>query len=465
MGALGASGQTTFKRGDFSMVAAAQFHQKPDWTTTYRYRNPSAGGLPIQDITIPDRAPGAYLGANYKGLSFMSSFSDWDTAYFVRGTVGENRWRRGFADLGYALKARDKWDMNFNLTYTRTTLESTRFPFIDRDSNDVVVEWTNFFSPTDKDRLTFGTLYNHIQGREIYFGVSPSVQISGDGRSGGALYAQLDHRLRDNLKLIGGFQANKIENIDLNVVPRAGIIWNPASRVNVRALYSKAFRAPSINETRLQHPNGLRGNLNLRPEKVGTVDVGVGYQGNSLQVGVNYFRSEQTDSIVVDSSTGVRLYANLGQATFHGVELEGKYYFKKNLLLLGSLLYQANEDAKGNKNVTPIANTGVKAGISYQAENGLTAGLFDVYQGPLGGYTGVNPKTEPYHLLNSHLRFDLSRHLGAGAKTGLALFVHADNLANRQVWLPEWGGNAGDTIPVHRGRTVYFGIEVSLKKD
>jgi hypothetical protein len=33
------------------------------------------------------------------------------------------------------------------------------------------------------------------------------------------------------------------------------------------------------------------------------------------------------------------------------------------------------------------------------------------------------------------------------------------------VWLPDWGNNSGDTMPVNRGRTVYFGVEFSLGKE
>jgi hypothetical protein len=36
---------------------------------------------------------------------------------------------------------------------------------------------------------------------------------------------------------------------------------------------------------------------------------------------------------------------------------------------------------------------------------------------------------------------------------------------NSAIWLPDWGANTGDTIPVVRRRTLYFGLEVTLKKD
>ena len=157
---------------------------------------------------------------------------------------------------------------------------------------------------------------------------------------------------------------------------------------------------------------------------------------------------------------------NLGSAEFHGVECEGKYYFHSNLLVMGSALYQTNRDGAGNGNVTPVANFASKAGVSYESPHAFTVSLFDVYQGPLHGYpSAINPAPGAYHLLNSHLRYDLSRRLRASAKTGLAVVVHGDNLANQAVWLPGWGGASGDSVFSNRGRTIYFGLEVVMRKD
>jgi hypothetical protein len=54
--------------------------------------------------------------------------------------------------------------------------------------------------------------------------------------------------------------------------------------------------------------------------------------------------------------------------------------------------------------------------------------------------------------------------LGPAAKN-LALFAHGTNLLNTTIWLPDWGDNTGDTLPVVSGRRIYFGLEVTLKKD
>lgn len=467
-GAFATSALATATCGDLNVVGTIQFHARPDWATPYRY--PSSLGDPfannaqvVSPATIRDRAPSAFVGADYKGFSFISSFTQWESANFVRGEVGSSQWRREFADVGYTAKAGRNWDMSVNGTYTRNTFDSTGNAKIERASREVVLEWTNFVNPTPRDRLTFGALYNHIQGHENYLGVTPSITISDGSRPGAAVYAQLDHRLADTLKVIGGFQANKIGALDLDIVPRAGVIWSPYPQVGIKALYGQAFRAPSINETRLNHP-GLAGNPNLVPEKVGTFDIGLTYHDDRVQAGFNYFRSRLTNSISVDASEARWKYVNRGETTFHGLEFEGKLYVRKDFFLLGSVLYQTNQDGDGNSNVTPMPNFGTKAGISYQADRGLTASVFDTYDGRVDGYAAtVNPGPSAHHLVNVHLRFDVSDYWRTDAARGFALLISADNVMNQAVWMPDWGGNTGDTIPVNRGRTIYFGIELASK--
>ena len=181
----------------------------------------------VQTVTMEDRGDGAYLGASYKNLTFMSSFTESHAPSFVRGSIGSNKWRRGFADLGYTVKATNHWDMSFNATYTRNTFDNFGYPNIGRDSQELVLEWTNSMAFSNRDRLTVGTLFNHIEGQETYFGIDPPIQISDGSRPGGAFYGQWDHQLVDTVKLVGGFQVNKIDGIGVNVVPRVGVDLEP----------------------------------------------------------------------------------------------------------------------------------------------------------------------------------------------------------------------------------------------
>jgi outer membrane receptor protein involved in Fe transport len=469
-GAVDSSAQLMYKRGDLSAVGAAQIHDAPDWPVTYSVpiplrNSPVAPHVPnTQNVTVVDRGVGAYFESDYKGLSFMSAFTEWQSTAFVMGTVGETRLTRDFANLGYDHKATQNWDMNFNVTFTRTTFGEVPYPSTTRDSNELVAEWTNLITLGSKDRLTAGALFNRIAGTEEYTAVIPH-QIAAQGtRPGGAFYAQIDHQLRHDLKLIGGFQSNKIGDISLNTVPRGGAVWSPSSWMSIKALYGQAFRAPALDELHLNRP-GIVGNPNLQPEKVGTFDLGIGFQGGRVRAGVDYFHSKQTDSIVSVSGKPIH-YVNLGELTFNGAELEGKYYFKKDFFLEGSMLYQTNVDGNGRSDVTPIPNIGFKAGGSYQDRRGLSVSLFEVSDGTIDGYSNsVNPVQGWHNILNGDLRYDLGKALHLSDRTGVSFLVHANNLTDFRVWLPSWGFTSVDEIPVEQGRVVYVGLRFSAGKN
>jgi outer membrane receptor for ferrienterochelin and colicin len=467
-GAAAPSGQLQLKHGNLTIVGAGQYRQDPSWTTPV-----STQYFGLENPTIPNRGKGAYLGVDYKGLSFMSSFTEWNS-FYIEGGVADARWRRGFADLGYHFKATVNWDMSFNLTYTRTTLSANGgIPFITRDSREVLGEWTNVVVLTPKDRVTFGALVNHIDGKEYFYATNPPDEISQGSRPGGAFYAQAEHTLVDTVNLIGGFQANKVPHLQLDFVPRAGLIWSPASKLSFKALYSVAFRAPSINETDIHYipppwigGPSLIGNPNLLPEKVATVDIGLSFQSNRFQAGIDYFHSRMTNNIILINPESNGTYGNMGSATFQGGEVEGRYYFQKHLYLMGSALYQANKDNLGNTGITPVSSYGAKAGVSYETTGGFTTSVFDVHEGPLHGYAlAQNPKPRAYDLLNANVRYDLSKYLPLNSKTSVALVGHATNLINRAIWLPDWKDVPGDTIFYNRGRTIWTGFEVSLKKE
>jgi outer membrane receptor for ferrienterochelin and colicins len=468
-GAVASSTQLMYKRGNLSAVGAAQLHDAPDWPVTYvdpiSVRNlPFAPQVPItQHVTVVDRGVGSYLGVNYKGFSFMSAFTEWQSTSFVTGAVGETRLTRDFANLGYDHKATQNWDMNFNVTFTRTTFNEAAYaPYVTRDSKELVAEWTNLVTLTNRDRLTVGALFNRIAGEEKDTTTVPNAISAQGSRPAGAFYAQLDHELRHDLKLIGGFQSNKIGDIALDTVPRGGIVWNPSSWVSIKALYGQAFRAPALDELLLKL-QGIVGNPNLKPEKVGTFDLGIGFQGRRVEAGVDYFHSKQTDSIVTAPGIPIR-YVNLGQLTFDGVELEGKYYFRKDFFLQGSMLFQTNVDGSGRNDVTPIPNIGFKGGVSYE-DRGLSASLFEVSDGKIDGYANsVNPVQGTHNILNGQLRYDLSRFLHLSDRNNIAFVVHANNLTDFRVWLPGWGVESGDTVPVEQGRVIYAGIQFSVGK-
>lgn len=253
-GAAATSGEILYSQGDLNIVSAGQYHQMPIWDTRYGFLRGPTNPESEHDVSLRNDGEGGYLGIDYKGLHFMSSYTALEGDSFVRGFVSDERWKRGFTDLGYKLKATAKWEMTFDFTYNRNIYDVPDYPRVHRDSYEAILEWTNFYTFSDKDRLTFGTLANHIDGTETLLGTNPLFVDAHGGRSGSGFYAQHEHKLNDSVKLIGGFQVNKIGALAPNAVPRLGLLWTPTSHFTLKTLYGGAFRAPSLDETLLNHP-------------------------------------------------------------------------------------------------------------------------------------------------------------------------------------------------------------------
>ncbi|OGR83944.1 MAG: hypothetical protein A2901_06600, partial [Elusimicrobia bacterium RIFCSPLOWO2_01_FULL_54_10] len=456
-GAYNAEGKAKIRNGDLSVIAAGKYHDKTNWRTAYSYASPAGNAAGTQS-SMPNKGPGAYVGMDYKNLRVMSSYSQWENYYFIPSfltlfsSLGYACWKKGFTNFGYDLQASDQWKMDFNFTYTHSTFEISSWPNFKRDSYELVGEWTNHFNPTEEFHLALGVLHNYVRGKEHLKDVG---YISDGKRNSYAFYTQMDYWLLENLKLIGGGQLNKVEAVDADFVPRGGLIYYPFPELNFKALYSQAFRAPSLNEVGLNHP-GLKGNPNVKSEKVSTVDVGFNYAKEQIRLGLNYFNSKQTDIIVPNRSGkfAVPTYDNMGEIHIHGVEFEGKYSPEKKWLLLGSVLYQNSKDKEGNGNVTPIANWGAKAGVSYKSDTGAALSLFDSFQGDLDDkYKGrINPSPESHHLLNLHGKLDPNKFFGLHFGRDWSFVLQADNLLNREIWQPNWGSVRGTSTPVTQGR-------------
>ena len=469
-GPSGGSGEAWFRRGDFSVSGAAQFHQDSPWTTPVW---PDLGGgliVPPQPYTLFERSRSVFAEAEYRGFSAMVAAMDWRAPYETFGSIGSAHWSRSFADLGYDVKPGAHWDMGIHLTYTGTGLDSTAFPITDLRGGETELNWTNSIAVNQRTRITFGALYDYQRGRNIDTLSGFTFTATDISRSSAGLYAQLEYRLVDGLNVIGGFQTNKVENIPVRTVPRVGLMWNPYSHWHVKALYGQAFRAPSLDEIRIQYP-ALIGNPSLLPEISSTFDLGVIYQARRLQTSIDYYRSQQTndiEAVAIGAGPGglnINQYQNAGGLLFQGFQAETKWYLTSRLFAVASALYQTNRASNGKAEQLPVPDFSAKAGLSYADAQGWTIGLFDVYSGAAPGFDATpNGEPGPRHLLAANLRLNLEQYLGAAAKR-VALFAHGDNLMNRPVWQPAWGFGSASTLPVERGRTIYYGVEFSFKRE
>ena len=498
-----------YKFGDFGIVLAGRYADKGGWDMDWEAMSVPPPLPPPWDtltptlettsITIPDYGPGAFAELSFKDLRLMCSYNQWDNQLFipdyqwlrffppagVTDVTGRASWKKLFGDLGYGRKFTEWYNASLNVTYTHSWFDASHsFPMTARNSYEIIGELTNFFTPIKNFNILLGGVWGFMTGTERDAKIDSVIYNEGHEQNTFSGYLQADYRW-DWCKLIGGIQANKVADFKVDFNPRGGLILYPLEHVDIKVLYSTAFRAPSMNELYLDHPEmkGKKiGVINpawpgdktndgvLDPEKVHTFDVGANYHDDKVQFGVNAFHSSMKN-LIFQERTGRWVnptYENLSEITIFGLECEGKYYITKALLFEGSFLYQQSRDEKtGDENVTPLPNFSAKGGLSYQADFGLTVSAFNTFRQALDAKYGsvLNKTTGYYNMTNLHCSYDLNNLFKFSAAKELSLVLNVDNLLDEEVWLPNWGLAPGSTIPYIEGRWFQGGVLICMVRN
>jgi outer membrane receptor protein involved in Fe transport len=455
---------------DFGFVIGGQYKSIRPWDVRFQAKD-----TVFRDFSIPDKGAGVYGELSFKGIRYMTSYNQWQNYFAMQKYIppppagpvakkhayGDVLWDKWFHDLGFTHKFSEIWDMTLNATYTQSWLKVDSFPAPHRNSYDLTGEWTNFIHPLKDLNFTIGVLGNMVKGKEES-GLPLSTTLDKQQKTFSG-YIQGDYRIIPQIKVIAGLQGNKAEGIDLDLNPRFGLIWSPQEIVNVKALYSTAFRAPSMQELYLNHPT-LKGNPSLKPEKIKTVDLGVNIQNSMVSIGLNNYFSQITNSIYQKQKTPPpNLYTNSDiPTTIFGLELEGKIFITKELMLTGSGLYQKNTTGDSAGNMMPVPEASAKGGVSY-SKNGFTASIFNSYEGKLDKrYNTIYNKTrKAFDLLDLTLKYELDKAFNWKIPQ-IAIHVDAYNLLDEEIWLPATGQAKNYTLPQIEGRSISFGIDVGF---
>lgn len=370
--------------------------------------------------------------------------------------------KRHLVDVQYKHEINEDWDATFNVTYNGFRGELTPFGAptfsIRKRDNNLLYEATLRGKLFDKVNLVTGTTY---EDREMSVPTDPSI-TSTRWYTG---YIQMDYKPWENLKLIVGSQFNKPESVDLNISPRAGVVYHITDRVGVKVLYGEAFRTPYAGEIRENSQFlGLVGNPDLEPETIATVDAQLFYSGPRHWAALTLYQSKQDDTIsAVTQLDGSVINLNGGEIDFQGIELEGKFNVFKGWQVTGSVSYQHNEDETGQNDVRHAPNFLAKLGASYiNEEHGFSFGIFDTYHSDparlesyLSGVSVVNPPAEEYHWVTANATFELDKLLKRSFLKGAELTVYGENLFDEAPYFPEIVTKQLNTLPLTGGRAYY----------
>lgn len=523
-GTLQGAANTGFTLGELEVAAGVNYLSSTGWDYTTRgERDPIT--LAPKTIKAYQTGIGAEVGIKFQGFKLSANYTysqqaalsrnaAWGSTPPVSSTTDPIDFNftmgRLFIDAGYEAQIiPEKWTATFNATYNANNVRLGR-PEIpnDRDditSNDILIEWTNFFKPIENMNIVLGGLTNTQSGSHIVYNTVPNPAPFGTpypnanlpttslnttpfsilpsyGETWWSIYAQVDYKILNAIKLIAGGQLNKVTNLPIDFVPRLGAVWSITESLGAKVLFAEAFRSASAFERGFLSRIVL-GNPNLDPEKISTLEAQVFYATANYEVALTIFQSTQrnvikrslpSENLAVLNGvrySGVPFYINRGRLQTQGIELEGKANFSKELSLLGSVTYNGTAETPDNSdnlsvlNSLGMPNLMVKLGLNYVAPFGLNVGLWNSYFGTGGDIAtpttrALNPVPTAYNYLSANISYNITNLFESTTLPDMLLGIYATNLLDAQIYYPEYVRRNMNSIPGRAGRAIYANFSV-----
>lgn len=303
-------------------------------------------------------------------------------------------------------------------------------------------------------------------------------------------YTQVGWILAEKYRLIGGFQVNKVDDRDLDVVPRVGLISRFTDEFFAKLLYSEAYRAPNISELYAASPSAY-GNPDLKPERTKTLDAQVGYGfGKSLTTNLTYFHQAQSDLIGrrritqaekdmilqkipnAQFSSGAMYRDNLGSVVTNGIEWEAKAHPTRWLQLEASATRTWSVANDSIDDASALPNTIVKldfdltlpAQLSLRLDGAWIegmeegAGLSTLYPQMLR--SNLFPRDASL-LVNTHLAWDASALLKS-PKGRYVARLGVSNLLDQKYYVAFSPNNQIDAFRSNEGRRFDSALRIQL---
>ena len=424
----------------------------------------------IRDTTnYEEDNQGFNVAVEYKGLTFNSFIMESGQTVFGGGLPlwdGNDskmfETKRSMTDIGYEFVYNAYASTAINATIN--TFEAG-FQGAKGATNDLLLEISNFVSVNNKANIVFGGTYYKQTGD---FEGSTATLVDPFNNLWYSGYLQADYRPIEDLKLIAGFQFNKIEDRDGNLVPRLGAIYHFSDKIGTKLLYGHAFRAPYGWESGVDLAGILQGNPDLEPEILKNLDFQFFYDDRGLELAATFFRSIKEDNIVREGPT----FVNAGETTAMGLELEGKYIPNNNIYITASYAYQTNENKLEDGTVVDefslMPNSIAKLGISYQSNFGVSLGVFNTYVSEFNQFQGQadlpmnNGDTDGFYSLSANLRFNIPRLLNLEMKNNIIFGLYATNLTDEEINMPDFTTRTLSAIPGRPGRAFYGTVSVTF---
>ncbi len=166
------------------------------------------------------------------------------------------------------------------------------------------------------------------------------------------LYAQDEWHFAKDWTATAGVRHDHYSDFGGTTNPRVALVWDASHDVTAKLLYGHSFRAPSFNEEYGINNPVNRGNPDLQPETIRSLEAALSWQaGKDAQVNLNVFRYRRgsiISNVPNPAPTPGATYRNAGNQHGSGAEIESVWDASRRLRLTGNYSYQRSiDDATG----------------------------------------------------------------------------------------------------------------------
>jgi len=201
--------------------------------------------------------------------------------------------------------------------------------------------------------------------------------VPADSRTVVSAFAQDTWSVLPQLGLTAGVRLDRYDDFGSTVTPRLGVVWRLPASLHLKALYGRAFRAPTFSELSFGFAGNLQGNPDLGPATINTFEAGLGYRRPNLRVGVNYFAAYIRDFIISTKPFSLALigdgltYYNSPGLDVSGLEFEFRQSFGFDRDVFANYTYQ---------DVVDLQSSGTPGGVPEHLANvGFTTAVTDYF--------------------------------------------------------------------------------------
>lgn len=294
------------------------------------------------------------------------------------------------ADFTYDLRQDDTWDIATQISYLGTTTEASLVPFPPGAFGGLFKDGIreDFHFRVDEVRGGMTALYDGIPAHRLRFGAGISYARLSDigesrnfrvGPAGLPLpvpFADVDTFGEDAIlseqnrtvwyglvqdewwfaskwSLTAGVRLDHYSDFGTTVNPRVALVWNLSPSLTAKALYGRAFRAPSFTELYGNSLIAIAGNPTLEPEIVNMVEFAVAKRwSDRLWTNISLFGYDLDNQIRGGTELGTPNNPltkiekqNRSGRRGYGMEVEAEYQVTKDLSIRASYAYYTPQDA------------------------------------------------------------------------------------------------------------------------